>query len=73
MTEHPELATTTAGLLELAAWLTEPGCTHVVIEATGVYCKPVWYILEDAESFTLLLANATFYKMESDMLVLYEV
>ena len=28
-------ATTTAGLLELAAWLAENGCTHVVMEATG--------------------------------------
>ena len=54
--EHREFATTTAGLLELAAWLTEAGCTHVAMEATGVYWKPVWHILE--ESFTLLLANA---------------
>ena len=44
------------GLLELAAWLTEAGCTHVAMEATGVYWKPVWHILE--ESFTLVLANA---------------
>ena len=57
-TEHREFATTTAGLLELAAWLTEAGCTHVAMEATGVYWKPVWHILEDAESFTLVLANA---------------
>ena len=34
-TEHREFATTTAGLLELAAWLTEAGCTHVAMEATG--------------------------------------
>ena len=52
------VATTTAGLFELAAWLREAGCTHVAMEATGVYWKPVWHILEDAESFTLLLANA---------------
>ena len=57
-TEHREFATTTAGLYELAAWLSEAGCTHVAMEATGVYWKPVWHILEDAESFTLLLANA---------------
>ena len=42
-TEHREFATTTAGLLELAAWLTEAGCTHVAMEATGVYWKPVWH------------------------------
>ena len=55
-TEHREFATTTAGLLDLAAWLTETGCTHVAMEATGVYWKPVWHILE--EPFTLVLANA---------------
>ena len=55
-TEHREFATTTAGLLELAAWLSEAGCTHVAMEATGVYWKPVWHILE--ASFTLVLANA---------------
>ena len=57
-TEHREFATTTAGLLALAAWLTEAGCTHVAMEATGVYWKPVWHILEDEASFTLVLANA---------------
>ncbi len=56
-TEHREFATTTAGLFALAEWLTEAGCTHVAMEATGVYWKPVWHILEDAESFELLLAN----------------
>ena len=55
-TEHREFATTMAGLLDLATWLTETDCTHVAMEATGVYWKPVWHILE--ESFTLVLANA---------------
>ena len=57
-TEHREFATTTAGLLELSAWLTEAGCTHVAMEATGVYWKPVWHILGDEESLALVLANA---------------
>ena len=57
-TEHREFATTTADLLELSAWLLETSCTHVAMEATGVYWKPVWHILEDEESFTLVLANA---------------
>ncbi len=39
-------ATTTRGLLELADWLREAGCTHVAMEATGVYWKPVWHVLE---------------------------
>src|SRR3954454_3726940 len=50
-------ATTTAGLLELAAWLAENGCTHVAMEATGVYWKPVWHILAEG-GFALVLANA---------------
>ena len=57
-TEHRELATTTAGLLDLSAWLTEAGCTQVAMEATGVYWKPVWHILEEEASFTRVLANA---------------
>ena len=52
-TEHREFATTTAGLLALAAWLTEADCTHVAMEATGVYWKPVWHVLEDEASLTL--------------------
>ena len=50
-------ATTTAGLLELAAWLAESGCTHVAMEATGVYWRPVWHILAEG-GFALVLANA---------------
>lgn len=48
--------TTTSQLLALSDWLTEQGCTHVAMEATGVYWKPVWHILEG--SFELVLANA---------------
>src|SRR3954467_10855442 len=50
-------ATTTAGLLELAEWLSESGCTHVAMEATGVYWKPVWHVLAEG-GFALVLANA---------------
>ena len=52
--------TTTTGLLELSAWLESKGCTHVAMEATGVYWKPVWHILEG--HFELLLANAAHIK-----------
>jgi transposase len=48
--------TTTTGLLALADWLTSHGCTHVAMEATGVYWKPVWHVLEG--EFELVLANA---------------
>lgn len=48
--------TTTRDLFELADWLETHGCTHVAMESTGVYWKPVWHVL--AESFELVLANA---------------
>jgi transposase len=54
-------ATTTAGLLALADWLTQNGCTHVAMEATGVYWKPVWHVLSDGE-IELILANAAHVK-----------
>jgi transposase len=54
--EVRHFATTTAGLLALADWLASHGCTHVAMEATGVYWKPVWHLLEDR--FELILANA---------------
>ena len=53
--------TTTAGLLALAEWLAENGCTHVAMEATGVYWKPVWHVLAEG-GFTLVLANAAHVK-----------
>jgi len=49
--------TTTKGLLALADWLRESRCTHVAMESTGVYWKPVWHVLEG--DFELVLANAT--------------
>src|SRR5437763_8902838 len=49
--------TTTKALLDLSQWLASEGCTHIVMEATGVYWKPVWHILEDGD-FDLALANA---------------
>jgi transposase len=53
--------TTTAGLLELLDWLRESRCSHVAMEATGVYWKPVWNILSDGD-FELILANAAHIK-----------
>src|SRR5246500_1593265 len=51
---------TTRGLFELVEWLESAGCTHVAMEATGVYWKPVWHILEG--HFALILANAAHVK-----------
>src|SRR2546423_8593193 len=53
--------TTTRGLLELSGWLDGEGATHIVMEATGVYWKPVWNILSDGD-FHLMLANAQHVK-----------
>jgi transposase len=49
--------TTTAELLRWMDWLHEHRVTHVALEATGVYWKPVWHVLEG--QFKLLLANPT--------------
>ncbi|MGH7277820.1 MAG: IS110 family transposase, partial [Candidatus Rokuibacteriota bacterium] len=47
--------TTTRDLLALGDWLARHDVTHVALESTGVYWKPVWYALEG--QFELLLAN----------------
>lgn len=52
--------TTTKELLALAQWLTEVAVTHVAMESTGVFWKPVWNILEDR--FQILLVNARHIK-----------
>ncbi len=54
--EVESFETTRQGLFALADWLSQRGCTHVAMEATGVYWKPVWHVLE--EHFELVLANA---------------
>ena len=53
--------TTTKGLIALSQWLSAENCMHIVMEATGVYWKPVWHILSDGE-FALVLANAAHVK-----------
>ena len=59
--QHVEtFATTTAALLQLSDWLTGYGVTHVAMEATGIYWRPVWHVLEG--SFDLVLANAMHIK-----------
>jgi len=50
----------TRDLEELARWLHELGVTHVALESTGVYWKPVWNVLES--QFHLLLVNAQHVK-----------
>jgi transposase len=54
--EVRHFSTATRDLLELADWLAAQGITHVAMEATGIYWKPIWHILEGR--FELVLANA---------------
>jgi transposase len=52
--------TTTRELLSMREWLLSQGCTHVAMESTGVYWKPVYAILEGA--FQIVVANAQHVK-----------
>lgn len=51
-----QFGTTTRELLRLSGWLADLRVTHVAMEATGVYWKPVWHVLEN--EFELVLGNA---------------
>jgi len=53
--EIRSFGTVTADLLKLADWLREHGITHVAMEATGVFWRPVWAVLEG--QFELMLVN----------------
>jgi transposase len=58
--EHRKFGTIRAELERLREWLKSEGCTHVVMESTGVYWKPVLNILEDDAEYRMevVLANA---------------
>lgn len=58
--EVRRFATNTRNLLELADWIQTSECSHVAMEATGVYWKPVWHMLEGHAE--LVLANAAHIK-----------
>ncbi len=49
-------------LVALRAWLIECGVTDVAMEATGVFWKPVWHVLDDGQPFELLLVNPAHIK-----------
>jgi len=53
-------STMTGDLFRLKGWLSEKGITHVAMESTGPYWKPVFNVLED--SFEVILANARHIK-----------
>jgi transposase len=58
--ETRTFGTVTAELLKLREWLSECEVTHVAMESTGVFWKPIYNLLED--SFSLLLVNAQHVK-----------
>jgi len=58
--ETRTFSTMTADLLAMAQWLEGEGCTHVAMESTGSYWKPIYNLLEDR--FELLLVNARHLK-----------
>jgi transposase len=60
-TQVKTFKTTTQELMALSDWLSAEGCTHIGMEATGMYWKPVWHILSDG-GFELVLANAAHVK-----------
>jgi len=53
-----EFRTFTSSLRRLREWLAAEGVTKVAMEATGVYWRPVWFVLEELDSVELLLVNA---------------
>jgi transposase len=58
--EQRVFGTTTRQLLELSDWLHGHGVTHVAMESTGVYWKPIWNILEG--QFDITLVNPQHFK-----------
>ena len=54
--------TTTRELLALREWLLSQDCTHMAMESTGVYGKPVYAILEGQGTFKIVVANAQHVK-----------
>jgi transposase len=60
--EKREFGTMTRDLRELASWLASEGVEAIAMEATGVYWKPVWNILDAEKKFKMLLVNAQHIK-----------
>jgi transposase len=56
--EARKYGTNTASLQQLRDWLSSRGCTHVVMESTGAYWKPIFNVLEETPGMQVVLANA---------------
>lgn len=60
--EIKTFGTTTKEILALLDWITAKGCTHVAMESTGVYWKPIYNLLEQAD-ITAFVVNARHIKV----------
>ncbi len=60
-TETRTFGTTTGEILALADWLNAEGCTHVAMESTGVFWRPLYNVLEGT-GLTILVVNARHIK-----------
>jgi transposase len=58
--EVRKYGTMTRDLLDLGDWLKEAGCTHIAMESTGVFWKPIFNIL--GNDFKIILVNARHYR-----------
>jgi transposase len=56
--ETRKFETTNQCLERLCEWLVECGCTHVVMESTGEYWRPIYNVMEEATDIEIILANA---------------
>jgi len=56
--ENRKFETTNQCLERLSEWLVECGCTHVVMESTGEYWRPIYNVLEEATDLEIILANS---------------
>jgi len=59
--ETKEFSSFTSSLTDLRDWCKQQGVTHIAMESTGIYWKPVFNVLED-ESFEIILVNARHVK-----------
>jgi transposase len=56
--EKRKFETTNQALEKLCEWLVECGCTHVAMESTGEYWRPIYNVLEEATEVQIILANS---------------
>ena len=61
--ETREFETFVGDLERLRDWLVAEGVTHVAMEATGIFWRPVWFVLEEAAGIELHLVNSKNMRM----------